>query len=1411
MKANRVRKVVMSLVLSAALIVQPVAGTVAYAEETDITEDTQPEESKGDDKAGQDESEQPDENKQQEESPDQSKENGQNENSNENSDVEQTGSEDQEESENQEKESEESVDTEIDDLEGEENSEDETSEETEEGDLEESEEEVREKTDENEDELLGFTGMPDTYRLTSAQKAEKTVLASNAGDISEEDEGVAYVEKQIMTVVDSREEAELIAEAYDAEIVSYENELLVMELDEDTSVCDAVEAAASAETTLPAVWPNYYRYAFVEDTDEIEIEETEYEIEENEDSVLDVYAQAAAADPNLDPTYGANYQWHHVTVGSPYAWAEGYTGSGVKVAVLDSGVSSHEDLSIAKNINKSSSSAATDGKGHGTHVAGIIGAKRDNGKGGAGIAPDATLYNIKVLGDDGSGSDSQIYQGIRAAIDENVDLINMSLGGPGYNQLMQDIITEAYNKGIAVFVSAGNDGISTVVYPACYNHVICVAATDNGNGRADFSTYGSWVDLSAPGVDIWSTYNTGTSSYILSSGTSMACPVATGEAAVILSSGMITATGSGRVDALESLMKKNTIKVSGSGMGSGITSLTKVFNLSTAATKPNAPTISIGLSENKQSVDVTIKAQGGMKLCYTTNGKNPVYKDGVSDANTTFVDGNTTTFTLDCSKTAKGTVKAFAVNESGVISAVKSQTYTLSPYVTAITISGPVKVEKGKTISLAAAVTPTYASNKKVTWDIQTQAGGAVDTAKIKIDQKGKITATAKADTGTYKVIVTAQDGGRKSVTYSIQVVEAGAAIQSLAFDKNATKELWITKAAAKPTLSLAQFLTAKEKNAEGQQVEIDKTKLADYVVWTSSKPAVAEVNAQTGVVTAKTAGTTTITAKANDNGNKKATINITVKQGVTGLTITDSQGRDTNLTLAAGKSMALKATITPAKPANKNIKWSISPDDSSVSIDPKKPAVSINPSNGKITTKAGAPAGTYTVTATAADGKGAVDTLKVKICSGAIGEIKLNTTKTTLYTKTIDSQRTNASTITATLKGVKGSSDFDPNAYTVTSSNESIVKADVQSSVNGVVTIKLTAAGGMYGKANVVIASTDGSNKKATCAVTVSGGITKIEIKEDSNSKTNVSKLTLFRSGTAITTAPSMATLYAVITGSDGANKTAYEVTSSNPALVNASLDKATGAVTLTAGSKSTGKATITLSATDGSKKKATCTVTVVNPVSKVNISSKTITASGGNYNMAVVSGKSIQLCATLETEYGAVSNKGVTWSINAGKDSGVSISSSGKVTAQKGKSLYTIFTVTATAKDGSGTSATYKVKVVPAATCVYLGYTNAAGNPVYLPDYGTIGKKKYQYVYEFPVLEDSNGVQRMYKYGIYTNIYGGYISATSSNSKVLEVTATDGTFYFTPRKPGTVTVTLAATDGSGVKISYKFRVVAE
>lgn len=1383
MKANRVRKLIMSLMLSAALIAEPIAGTVVYAEEPEMTQETSAEKETEEKDTSEDKKEQPDESGQKQDNPDTS-DDKEGENSGElteESDVESEKNSDEQTEESAEEEG---------TLEGEESAE---GEETVEENPKEAEDEKAQETVEGISELMGFAEMPSTYHLTSAQKEEKSVLADNIGNICEEDEGELYVAKQVMTAAESKEEAEQIAEAYHAEIVAYENGILLMKLGEETSVCDAVAAAASAKTNLPAVWPNYYRYAHEEDDELLEIEESEYELEESELNVTDVYAQAAAADPNLNPMEGNNYQWQHVAVGSPYAWAEGYTGQGVKVAVLDSGVSPHEDLVMAGNNTVYSGGNTEDKAGHGTHVAGIIGAQRNNGKGGAGIAPDASLYNIRVLDDNGSGEDYYIIQGIKKAMDYDVDLINMSLGGPGYNALFEEAVEDAYEKGIAVFVSAGNDGISVINYPAGYDHVICVAATDNGNGRADFSTYGSWVDLSAPGAYIYSTYNGSSSNYTIASGTSMACPVATGEAAVILSSDIISSEkGPGRVDELERVMKKNTIKVNGSGMGVGITSLTKVFNLSTAAMKPGAPSINMTLAEDKQSVGITIQAQGGMKLYYTTNGKNPVYKDGVADENTQLY---TTPFSLDCSQTAKGTVKAIAVNESGVISSVKSQSYTLAPYVTGITVTGPAKVEKGKSISLAATVTPSYATNKKVTWALQTKDGAEVDTTKIRIDSKsGKVTTTANTDLGIYKVVVTAQDTNHQQTTYLIQVVETGATVQRIAFDNNVNKELWITEETPNPTRDLQTSLIAEEKSEDESYVKIETKDLSDRIIWTSSNTNIASVDVSTGKVTAKAAGTVTITAKANDNVGKKASLKLTVKQAVTGITITTDKGNTESqyFKVVAGKTMSLKAKIEPVKPTNNKIIWSVN------SIDDK---VTINPTTGKLTVKAGAVSADYTITATAADGQGAEATKNIKVCSGVINQISLKETKATLYTTNVGEGKSTQAEVTATIKGTDG---FDPDAYTVTSSNESIVRVS-QKRKDDTVTITITATGNMYGKANVVIASTDGSNKKASCAVTVNGGITKAEIKSADQTKL-VSSLTLFRAGTKVTSAPSTATLYAVMTGSEGANIKAYTVESSNPNLVKASVDTNTGKITLTASDKSTGKAKITLTATDGSKKKATCNVTVVNPVSKINIASKTITAWGGNsYNMAVVSGKSLQLCATLETEYGTVSNKGVAWSINADKDSGVSISSSGKISAKKGKSIGKFFTVTATAKDGSGVYATYKVKVVEPASYVWL--IDGEGNR--LPLYGYSKGKKVMYIYRTYVLPDEDGVQQFYSLRIGSDIEGGYVTATSSNSKIMEVRAYNGYMLYTPRKPGNVSVTLQATDGSGIKTVYKFKVL--
>ena len=1278
----------------------------------------------------------------------------------------------------------------------------------------------------------GFSDMPADYRLTAFQRELKADMYSTLSSFKEADEGETFAEDQVITFAESEEEAELIAEAYHAEIVCFDMGVLTMELGGRNTVKTALLAAADMDNNLPPVWPNYIRELYGEfapetenlsefvtenvSTSELEITEEEYAIDGADEELPQ--EDESYNDPYLKPD-SSYYQWFHTTIGSAYAWAAGYTGDGVRAGVIDSGVDANADLDaniFGKRDFCDDTEDVTDWHStkHGTHVAGIIAAVAGNASGGAGVAPQAKIFNARVFGNtvSKSGHDATIIAAINYLIGEEnnatgeepgsdparVDIINMSLGGPGMNGAFQAVLDKAYKKGVVVFAAMGNDGGTLQMYPACYNHVIAVAATDNNNERAYFSNYGASTDLSAPGVGIYSTVSSG---YGSKQGTSMACPVAAGEAAVILSgkdalpsmkdAGGNDKTGGARVDAVESVMKGSTISA-GSGMGKGITSLPKVFQFSMAGEKPIAPKITIQPDDTEQSVTVTIRAQTGMTICYTTNGKNPVYQNGEAGANTTLVSSNETILpVIDCSASAKGTIKAIAVNEAGMVSPVKSVSYTLRPYVSAITVSGPARVEQGKSIQLKAAVTPTYATNKSVTWELQTVEGEAVDSTEVKIDQKGKLTATKEAVTGRrYTVVVRAKDEGGCTAQYPVEVTAAGSAIQSLAFDKKMSKELWLTKTDTAPALSLSDSLIAKEKSAEGTTVQIAADALPGRVTWASSKPAIATVD-DNGVVTAQAVGTTTITVKANDNSNKKVTVNITVKQAVTGITIkTDKEkGEAISLktpTVAAGKSIALKTNIEPDKPANKKVNWSIAPDTAAgntASADDMK-NITINKTSGKITTTANAVPGFYIVTAEAADGKGAKASRTVKVYSGAIGAIKLDQTKAALYT-TSEGGPTDT-TITATITGVKDKktgtvSEFDPEAYMVTTSNPSVAVIETATSETEgsaiKVKIRLHSTGEMFGKANINIVSTDGSNKKATCVVTVKGGVKKVRLQDIGGSK--VSKLALFRNGTDAKS-PKTAEIYAVIEGSEGANKEAYEVTSSNPSLVQVVPDKTTGKITLTAGDKITGKATITLKTTDGSKKKATCTVTVNNPPSRINIAPKAGTTK------YVVPGKSVQLKATLETEYGAVAGKSVTWSLpESYKGSGITVNKSGKVSVSKSYSNTGSVPVTATAKDGSGISATCYVSVVRPTTYITIARYSGSG-----------------------------GVGGVTRVTFYSDCSTTIMSCSSSSPGVISPTisyspsAGSGTITFVPMKKGTATITIKALDSTGKTCKEVYRV---
>lgn len=971
-----------------------------------------------------------------------------------------------------------------------------------------------------EDELLeGFTELPQSYQMSSAQMASKRELAAHLDDILQLDEGGDYAEGEVVLLVDTQEEAEQVAAAYHAQIEKFEYGVLTLKLGEGDSVVKAMRVAADEQVNLPAVWPNYYVYAFGEeplidtasaentDDDLIEIETTEYELETlglagdaaGESDGLS-YSAAVYTDPYLSPYY-TRYQYHHAVIGSPQAWEAGYTGSGVKVAVIDTGVNaSNTDLPAVTGVGNN---ATRDVSGHGTHVAGIIAASA-NGQYGVGVAPDAQLYAANALpNEDGSGTIDDSLVAVRAVTGQagatlTVDVINMSLGSLGYSGPFQQVITAAYNKGVAIFAAAGNDGGNNYNYPACYDNVISVAATDQGNARASFSNYNNKVDLSAPGVSIWSTDafegTDGHATYIEMEGTSMACPVAAGEAAVILSANpaeLQGKTGGAKVDALLELMKKNAIKV-GSGMGAGITNLANVFNISMIAEKPKNPDIQIAADGELQKVTVTMSAQSKTTIYYTINGKNPVFKNGIPDANTVIY-----TAPFEINDRAKGDVRAIAVNESGICSSVVKKTYTLKPYVTDITISGVNQVAKGKNIQLSAAVTPTYAANKAVTWEIYTEVSGQpgqkIDkntdkTLKtgVSITNKGKVAASKSAKPGTYIVKVTAKDEKKDSAgnvihtpfstTYAVTVTDA-VKVNSVKFTTN---KLTLVI----PTVTSSDLVT--EAGFEAKQKDGSDAAASEFK-WSSNKEAVATVDAN-GVVTPHKAGKAVITALANDSSGKKATCTITVQQLATGVTITGSS------VVGKGKSNTYKAVVAPADATNKKVTWSLLEDGQPVDANRAKAiGVSINAS-GKLSTTKNATPGTYQIQAVTKDTAAQTAVKEVTVKGGLITKITVTPQTTTIFRK---ANAWGVPTQTAVDVKVEGS-NADLTAYEITSSDAkgSIVTItnDVKNE-NGTSSFTIKATEKAAGKVTVTLKATDGSNKSAKCTINVNNPISGIRI----------------------------------------------------------------------------------------------------------------------------------------------------------------------------------------------------------------------------------------------------------------------------------------------------------------------------
>lgn len=908
-------------------------------------------------------------------------------------------------------------------------------------------EEIEEETDIAEVAEKMFPGVTTkNLTITASDRNTMVVLKQHASEWSGLIEGVDCAPSEITYEADSWEDAEEIAAAYNATLVDCQYGWALATLNADPSyavatVEDAVKASVEFENILTPVWPNYYRYTYDEPVSGDEMDQVEIPEEILDDTIVEELDQISSYNDPFLKIANSNYQWEHYVIGSDIAWMNGYTGSGVKVGVIDTGFISggHEDVSLTRVDIKSATgsvlSDTVDHDGHGTHVCGIIRESANNSKGGVGVAPGCTLYIAGPTTYD-SKSGEYVFDDyyIKLAIEQlvanqKVDIINMSLGGPMYGLGIDQAITTAYNNGVAVFCAAGNENTNALHYPAGCAKAISVGAVDRNLGRAIFSNYGSKVKFSAPGVDIVSTYTGSTSAYKPLSGTSMACPVVAGEAAVILGAMKNTTRDKTRVEALIKAMNKGAVSPKDSGLGK-IVNLPKALGLSNWNAVPVAPTFVTKAGTFKSATtSVTISAEKQSVIYYSTDGKSITYKDGKLSAN-----AKQYTSAITVGNQASVTVYAIAINNTTkVASKCVSAKYVFKPNASSVDIkskSGVTSVAVGKSLALVGTITPAYSPEKTLVWSISPADGN------VKVDSKGKVTAAANAKTDTYTVKAAVK--GRENVykTMTISVVKPTKTVASIT--------------SAKKSYSV---LTGETTTLEAIKVTYsDKTTASQTsLIWTVDKTGCSFTNSANGLsVKCSTAGTYTLTGTSTDGTGKTIVLKVTAKDRVSSI-----NGK-TSFTMVQGKSISLGCSVSPEK-AGKKLSYTISPADKGVTVS----------SAGKVTATSTATTGSYTITVKALDGSGVMKTISLNVRP-----------KLAKYSLSVDKTKVDIFRVGSGNKAtVKVSGSFTACICTV--DKPEIATASYS---GGVITI---TSGGVAGTATVTFSTTDGSNLKKTIKVT--------------------------------------------------------------------------------------------------------------------------------------------------------------------------------------------------------------------------------------------------------------------------------------------------------------------------------------
>jgi len=303
-------------------------------------------------------------------------------------------------------------------------------------------------------------------------------------------------------------------------------------------VYDVLAARESASAS--SYWPVYY-------------------VARADDGDSSSYSPSPQATYSLDDSY-LTERWGVTRIEAPQAWQITRGDQSIIVAVLDTGINKdNQDLAdrVMDEVNFTNSPTSDDIYGHGTHMAGTI----------AAIAPECRLMNVKVADDMGRCEPSVVARGIIWAVDHGAKIINLSLSMVA-SPTLEKAVNYAWSQGAILVAAAGNKGTSEPCYPAYYANCLAVAGTNSNNSLALLSSYGDWVDVAAPGFNIYSELPQ--NQYGYKTGTSAAGSHVSGVAALVFSIAE-DANGNGAVnDEVRWAIENSCTSIAGDGMGQGL-------------------------------------------------------------------------------------------------------------------------------------------------------------------------------------------------------------------------------------------------------------------------------------------------------------------------------------------------------------------------------------------------------------------------------------------------------------------------------------------------------------------------------------------------------------------------------------------------------------------------------------------------------------------------------------------------------------------------------------------------------------------------------------------------------------------------------------------------------------------------